>query len=202
MHHASLSRKDPHCKRNGFSRPGGLTTVELLVFIAALVVVASVALPTWQTQQERKQLRESGEQLAAFLAVARMDAVMSSQVTSVSWHRQNDQAWCLGVSRGTQACDCTQRSLASESACNTDGRLTVFSREDLQHPGILESIRGDGNLSFDPHNGALLEPADELDMLFLSDRGRYSMNVQVAGDGQVRLCSDHSNTRLPGYSLC
>lgn len=202
MLRAWLSRKDPQEARNGFLRNNGFTTVELLVFVAALVIVASVALPTWQTQQERKQLRESGEQLAAFLAVTRMESVMRNQVTSISWHRQDDQAWCLGASAGEQSCDCTQHEPTAEASCSIDGRLVVFSHNDLHYPGILESIRGDGSLSFNPANGRLLEPSDEIDMLFISDRGRYSLNVQLDGEGQVRLCSDHSNTRLPGYRLC
>lgn len=202
MPRAWLSRKDPHHLRNGLLRFSGFTTVELLVFVAALVIVASVALPSWQTQQERKQLRESGEQLAAFLAETRMEAVMRSQVTSISWQRQDDQEWCLGASTGEHGCDCTRRQVSADASCSIDGRIAVFTNNDLRYPGILESIRGDGSLSFNPANGKLLEPSDEIDMLFISDRGRFSLNVQLDGEGQVRLCSDHSNTRLPGYRLC
>jgi Tfp pilus assembly protein FimT len=202
MPNALLSRKEPRKALKGLSRNLGFTAIETLVFLAVIVIITSLAMPSWQTVQERKHLISGAEQVAACLGRARAEAVMHGETLTVSWSRDSVDQWCLGLSAGPDGCNCEQLEAESTNACRFDSSLRVFSRGDLFDSGILDSVRGDGALTFDPQSGTLVNPQDKLIMGLISDSGRYSLSVELAGRGDVRICSENSNTKVPGYPLC
>lgn len=197
-----LNRREPLQGQKGFFLAVGVTIVEVMVFLAVVTVVASLAVPSYQAHQERKQLAGLAEQLAAFLNHAHVESVMRGQALTLSYHQADADNWCVGLREGSEACDCRQTIANASDHCTVDSAARIFAQHELSQPAILDAILGDGSISFDPLTGALVDPSDRIEFSLLSNAGQFALSVQVEGNGRVRICSDRSALQTPGFDLC
>ena len=87
-------------------RTHGLTLLELMIAIAVMAVLASVALPSITARLERQRLVNAAETLATDLSEARFEAARRGQALHVE-PALGEKTWCWAVS--TQSgCDCAQ----------------------------------------------------------------------------------------------
>jgi len=213
MQSRALNGRDPQQGKNGFSRTGsligGFTLIELMVVIGVIAIITSLALPSYRTLIEKRQVTSGAEQLGAFLSAVQIEAVKRSENIAVSFDYTDGASWCVGIASGTAACDCTD-TIPATADCTIDGQVRIFNQDNLNYPDALSAMSdGDGNQVFiyDPARGLVygdssLADYDSAEMEFLSDNGTYALNVQVSATGRVKYCSDSDGTQVPGYDVC
>jgi type IV fimbrial biogenesis protein FimT len=203
----ALTRRDPRNTGKGFSTHHGFTVIELMITIAVLAVITSLALPSYRTILEKRQVTSGAEQLGAFLSSAQLESVKRNQFVAVNY-QENSGAWCLGMRAGDTAgvdCDCTVTVATAANACALDGALKVFNSSILNYPDVLQSADfsgSDDTLVFDPVRG-LTQDAENVKLELLSDAGSYALDVDVSVTGRVKICSNkNANKDVPGYKEC
>jgi len=203
----ATSRRDPRNTGKGFSTHHGFTVIELMMAIAVVAIITSLALPSYRTILEKRQVTSGAEQLGAFLSSAQFESVKRNQFVAVNYQK-NGGNWCLGMRAGDTAavdCDCTVTVAANANACALDGTLKVFNASILNHPEVLQSVAisgGDDTLVYDPVRG-LTQGAETAKLKLLSDAGSYALDVDVSVTGRVKICSNKdANKDVPGYKEC
>jgi type IV fimbrial biogenesis protein FimT len=158
----------------------GLTLLELLVTIALVGVLASLAVPSFGEQLARIHLKAAAERMAADMAEARFDA--GRQATTMHMRFETGAPWCYAVS-ATPTCPC-----GSPSACQS--RRALGS----DHPGIRLDRAED--LRFDPSNGSIATP---MRVTLRTARGD-ALNVELTRLGRAKICAPES--KALGYPAC
>jgi type IV fimbrial biogenesis protein FimT len=157
----------------------GLTLLELMIALAMLAVVASMAVPSFGSAAERARLKNSAETLAADLAEARFEAAQRGQPLYVDY--QAGANWCWSV------------ATAPGCACGTPQFCQLKTTQGRDHTGI--TLLDPVPTAFDPTGqvnvagGALLQSAH-------GDR----LRVNVSALGRASICSAAGT--LPGYPAC
>jgi len=202
------TRRDPGNSGKGFSTRHGFTIIELMITIAVVAIITSLALPSYQTIMEKRQVTSAAEQIGAFLSAVQIEAVKRNESIAVRYQRTDSDTWCLGLvtvaagSTSNTPCDCSVAA-GQADACEIDGELRVFSNANLNRPDIMDNMDGDGAFVFDPVRGLKVEPADTSAIELLSGQGKYALNVEVAATGRVRICSKAGAGKdVPGFKEC
>jgi prepilin-type N-terminal cleavage/methylation domain-containing protein len=206
MPNRAQTRRDPLKGKNGFSRNKGFTFIELMIVIGVIAILTSLALPSYRTIIEKRQVTSGAEQISAFVSAVQFEAVKRGEPLAVRYMRTSADNWCLGVvpvEPGTTSntpCDCT-KGAGDAAACEVDGVLRVLQSGDLSYPNIMDRVDGDGAFAFDPVRGLLIEPAKSAEFELLSENAIYALHVQVTGTGRVAMCSE-TGKKVPGYDVC
>lgn len=183
-------------------RQTGFTLVELMIAVAVLVILATLAVPSFTTYLEKARLRGAADDVINLVAQARQAGVKFDRDVNLAVVG-NGNAWCLGASMQGNApavgdplpaaadCDCTDAD-----QCVVDGqRLVVGS---TQHGGISLSDPP-ASLTFDGRMG--IEKEGDADSLDLTSRnGRYAVTINISPLGQATVCSTTGN--ILGYPEC
>jgi len=195
-------RRDPRNNGKGISNFHGFTVIEFMISLAVLAIITSLAVPSYRTLLEKRQVTSAAEQLKAFLSAVQIESVKRDERLAVSYSRAAADSWCVGYTTNTAGCDCT-KGAADANACVVDGELRVFSDANLNHPGIMDAMTGDGGFVYDPVRGLMLDHADALTLELLSpDEHQYALNVEVIATGRVKICSKDGAGAVPGYAIC
>ncbi len=147
----------------------GLTMIELTIAIAVLVLLATLALPSFQARIERQRLAGAAQALAADLSDARFEAVRRGRALHVE-PSQNSGAWCWSVAT-EPGCSCAQAQpclLRAVQASSYAGISLSSSR----------AVRLDPNGTSESQTAAL----------FTSTRGER-LRVDTQALGRVNICS-------------
>ncbi len=203
----ATSRRDPSNTGKGISTHHGFTVIELMISLAVLAIITSLALPSYRNIMEKRLVTSGAEQLGAFLSSAQLESVKRNQFVAVNY-QENSGAWCFGMRAGDSPavdCDCTISDAANTNSCALDGALKVFDSSILSHPDALQSadISGsDDTLVYDPVRG-LTQNAETAKLALMSDEGSYALDVEVTVTGRVKICSNKAaNKDVPGYKEC
>ena len=84
----------------------GLSLIELMLTLALLTALLTIAVPSYQQLIEQRRLRGAAETLAAELQFAKLEAIKTNTTIKVDFTVNNPQTWCYGVS--TTRCNCQQ----------------------------------------------------------------------------------------------
>jgi len=181
----------------------GFSIIELMIALAVVALFTSLALPSYRELLEKRQVTSGAEQLKAFLSAAQIESVKRNESIAVTYSRSAVDNWCLGMTAGTAACDCTIADPADSDACLIDGELRLFSNANLNHPDIMNAMIGDGSFAYDPVRGLLLDHTDQVSLQLKSpDQTSYALDVEVSVTGEVKICSPSNATAVPGYASC
>ncbi len=205
-------RRDPRNTGKGFSTRHGFTIIEMMIALAVLAIITSLALPSYRTLLEKRQVTSGAEQLGAFLSTAQLESVKRNQFVVVNY-MPNSGNWCFGMRTGDASsvtCDCRVTDPTAANACVLDTdlpaanrSLKVFNSTVLSKPGVLSSatLAGGSNLVYDPVRG-LTDGANTAKLELASDQGSYALNVEVTVTGRVKLCNPDTSKHVPGYGAC
>jgi len=173
-----------------------------MIALAVAAIISAIALPSYHLLLEKRQVTSGAEQLESFLSSIQIQSVMRDESIAVSYTRTNASKWCLGAVSGTTPCDCMVTDTTDASACMVGDQLMVFSNDKLQHPGILNSISGDGAFVFDPTRGLMVDHTDATTLYLSSEDGTYALAVEINPAGQLKICSSNSAKQTPGFEAC
>jgi type IV fimbrial biogenesis protein FimT len=203
----ALIRRDPRNTGNGISIHHGFTVIELMISLAVLAIITALALPSYRSILEKRQVSSGAEQLGAFLSSAQFESVKRNQFVAVNY-QENGGDWCLGMRSGDAAgvdCNCTVTDATAANACALDGTLKVFNSSSLNYPDVLNgaAVGADDTIVYDPVRG--LTQGFETVKLELQSipEGNYALDVEVAVTGRVKICSNKvADKDVPGYKEC
>ena len=199
-------RRDPPKTEKGISLSIGFTVIELLVAVAVTAVIMALALPSYRSVLEKRQVTSTAEQLSAFLSSAKVLAVEHNQFVAVKY-QSTGGSWCFGMRADdtpAATCDCAETDVTAANACAVDNALRVLQASDLNYPQVLSNatIGDDGTLVFDPIRG-LTRDAEVATLELLSDDSRYALNVEISVTGRVKICSNKDADKdVPGFDEC
>jgi type IV fimbrial biogenesis protein FimT len=186
-----------------FRRHRGFTIVEILITVALVAISAALAVPSYRTMVEKRQLTNGAEQLAAFVNTVQGISLRTNRVVTVSYTRHDHETWCIGAVLGETPCIAPGQSCTETNACTIDGQKFVLDNSNTDNREFLHEISsGDGAYSFDPIRGLFQDPADALTMELHTDSRDYKLNLVVNNTGRVMLCSKDDSHDVPGYDIC
>lgn len=156
----------------------GLTLLELVIGLAVLALVASLALPSFAGIAGRSKLKAAAAALAADLAEARFEAAKRGASLHVESTTGTDWCWAVATAPG---CSCNERQ-----SC----QLKTVQAAD--HAGI-RLLQG-ANTHLESTGRAAAASA-----LFQSKQGEQ-LRVDVSPLGRASICAPAG--KLPGYADC
>ncbi len=171
----------------------GFTLLELMIGLAVLAVLATLAVPSMGSALQRQRLRAAAEHLAADLNEARFEATRRGQTLHVL--PRSGPAWCWAVAR-EPGCDCADTSAARGAACllGRTGQADHAGVRLLQAHAVSLAPEG---LSTGPGAGG--GPMVQQAALFEGQSGSR-LQVLVTALGRARVCAPADP--VPGVSPC
>lgn len=160
-------------------RRQGLTTVELVIALAALAVLATIALPSFGSLLGRHRLVAAAEMLAADLSLARLQSAQSGHALHVVLQPGDD--WCWAVAR-TPGCDCRAQAVPA-CALKTVGAVEL--------PGVR--LQADGDAHFAPD----ARPQSRVEAVLATRDGDQTLQVRLSPLGRASICSPTSVRSYP-----
>jgi type IV fimbrial biogenesis protein FimT len=200
---SELIRRDPQKGKKEFSTHKGFTVIELMVVIAVVAIITSLALPSYRTLIEKRQVSSGAQQIAAFLSSAQLEAVKRNEIVAVHYEFADTGDWCIGVVVGEDDCTCSSDPAAN--TCEIDGSDRVMIPANLNYEEALVEVEGDGAFVIDPVRGMMVDFTDGPVFQFLSTpEETYALNVVMGPTGRVSICSDtdRASTQVPGFDEC
>ena len=206
----ALTRRDPPLGKNGFSNARGFTLIELMVVLAVVAIITTLALPSYRAILEKRQVTSGAQQLAAFVSSAQLEAVKRNQRVAVRYDFTDSGNWCLGIVNEEAAgwdagSGCTCSADPETNTCTLDDADRVMVPDNLNYSEAFEAIVGqdDSFYVIDPVRGMMEDFTDVVSFEFISKpENTYALNVEVAPTGRVRICSDSGDKKVPGFDEC
>jgi type IV fimbrial biogenesis protein FimT len=180
----------------------GFTLIELLIVIVIVAIGVALAVPTFRSITEKRQLTSAAESVAAFMNLAQSTAVKYDQDVIVNMQRTDFDTWCVGAILGATACDCMENDTTAADFCDINGvprrtqHADVISNSGYQ---LLQSIQvnstasANSNVTFDPVRGTLLN-LETISFQMHTNTGSginkdYQLNVNLLPTGNVSICT-------------
>jgi len=180
----------------------GFTLIELMVVIAVLAIIATVAVPGMGNFLDSNKLRGATSQLYADLQYARSESIKQNSNISISLSSNGGTSWCYGISTNA-SCDCTVTDPADANACTlpqsgTNILKTGYS-SDFNGVRII-SPSGTNQIiaTFDPVRGI----ATAAGSVVFESHNNLETHVTVSVLGKVSACTPSGAKNVTGYSAC
>jgi type IV fimbrial biogenesis protein FimT len=167
------------------------TLIEMLVTMAVLVILISIASQTYNHLFSQQALVASGERLYQFLRLANAESIKQNKKVYVHFCQNGTTAeWRMALSDNT-SCDCfIQNScLLSGSHQNvnlSDGKLVFTSASDITFTGLQASYN---SMRFTVNAGSIT----------LNDNNNHKIKV-IQSAMRLRICTPDSDQL--GYKQC
>ena len=193
----------------------GFTLVELIVAMAIIAIIATMAVPSMSSYFDKRRAIEAAEDLYANMQMARSEAIARSSTIHMRFNSAG-ATWQYGVSQN-DLCDLTQTdpTVANVNACVLvvddgdgvidNGTAAVDADDTILHrytdggyqniSMTLDAMPANNQIDFDPVRGT----AANATITLQSSQG-FQMRLIVGVLGQVRLCSPAGGAHINGYS--
>ncbi|WP_432696817.1 GspH/FimT family pseudopilin [Marinobacterium sp. YM272] len=193
----SVTRKD--CSASGgavLHKESGFTLIELVVTLAVVAILVTVAAPAFRDFFENRRLTGAAQTLYADLQFARAESIKRNQAIFVKFDDTPSNDWCYGLEEASSAtsCDCSD---ATNTFCTINGVRTVTGVEN--YPGVLmsaASVSG-STVTFDPRRGTL-SPAGSI---FFTGNNGNQLRIVMSFLGRLRLCTPPGSA-VSGFESC
>jgi prepilin-type N-terminal cleavage/methylation domain-containing protein len=190
-------------------RQTGVTLIELMITLIVVAIVLSFAIPSFIESRQRAAVRGAADQIAAFWADARFEALRRNIDVRVTMRSDANGQICLGANRvpdatPTATCDCF-----TAGSCNVaTWPENQAAWRGVRVPGLptLGSPDDDalGDAVIDPKRGELTDPTHVGVFSLQSPAGAntdYRLNVSIDRHGRAYLCEPSAApSKLPQYA--
>lgn len=174
------------------NRPHGFTLIELAVTIVILVILLTIAMPSFQGLAERSALRGASDGLEGVITTAKEESIKRDRSVWVAVKSAGDR-FCAGASTTAGGCDCN----TAPGSC--DVAVWPTSQREQQKVTLQSVAFGDGdNFGFDPKTGLLTDPADMGGVALKTSK--YAIQIQVTPLGRVYHCTPSGISGTSGIS--
>ena len=175
----------------------GFTLIELMITIAIIAIVLSLAVPSFNDFFEKNRLKRAAEETYGLVTRARAEGVIRSADMAVD---VDTGEWCVGYAAG--GCDCTETDPDVAGAC----AVPVGDDADGNPEMVLQAIDGTSFAGVDMTTGS--------DISFNHVKGTagpgrvtlaadaWILEVIVSNMGLVRICAHADSRTTMGYPEC
>jgi len=171
----------------------GFTLVELLIVIAIIAILLSLAAPSFNEFFEKNRLKRAAEEVYGLVTKARAETVIRDADMTVA---VDTATWCLGYA-ATPGCDCTL-AVGEAASCSVSVAGTpVLQVVDASSFSGIDIDNGSNDSTFMSVQGT----ADGGNIHLKTDGG-WELKVIVSGMGRVRICAPVDSTSTMGYAEC
>jgi len=164
----------------------GFNLTELMITVAIIGILSSIAVPSFQSMIAGNQLKEAIEGLKSDLMFARSQAIKNSTNIYVTV-KNTTNSWCYGINDSNATCN-----------CETANDCGIKSIDGSQFKSI--SLSADDNTTFSFRRGTAQAMGATL------TNSHYEARVKVSNRGRITVCSPIStstiNKTLGGYNAC
>lgn len=170
--------------------PKGFTLIELMVAIAILAILVTLAAPSFSSFIDKYRVKRAADTVSAFLINTKSEAIKrNTRVRAV--FQATGSSWCAGMTTA-DTCDCT-----AATSCQIDGAERVVRGSDFKD--ILLTVSADeSKFSFTPLRGAVNAGNAQV----TSANGLQVRVVVKNTTGRIRLCSPSGSGNVGGYPVC
>lgn len=190
----------------------GFTLIELMITLAVLVIVATVAAPAMGDYMLKSRVRGAADDLANQIALARAEALRLDRDVSVNVVATSQTQWCAGgrqfVVTGTEGivlasgvaptCDC---STSDVSNCSVAAKTSLVTSTD--YTGVDLVAGGGTALAFNRKLGTLTDlTARVISVRSNRQPTKFRLDVMVTPMGHARICVPSGASVFGGYKPC
>lgn len=154
----------------------GISLIEVLITIAVLITLLSLALPSFKNTLDERTITAAAENIFADIALARSEAIKQNTAVSVVFEASTATAWSYGLD-DTPATVCAGAS-ASPTVC------TINTQERVTNGSKFENVTmstGDLTVTFDGRGWANATQAITVDMT-----GQTSRTININQIGRIQ----------------
>lgn len=178
-------------------RHTGSTLIEVMISVAILGILASIAVPSFQELLERARVQAAAEAVYAQLAFSRSESIKQNRDLFVSITPGVSATWCVGLSNTASACNCG--TLNTEDSCQfgPQGLQTQRTLQGNHFPNVTLSTNNP-LFGFESRRGSRLPTNDATEYsITLTGANAYEAQVQHNARGRLHLCGN-----VGGYTAC
>ncbi len=183
----------------------GFTLIELMVTLAVLAIILTMAIPSFNDFRQRSALRGASDQFISFWANSRMEALKNNSLVKVSMST-NGTNYCLGAATTTDPADNAKCDCFTANACNV-GSYPADQAEwkRIRFLGDSDTTIGNttGVIIIDPKRGGLTNSNRAGYWQIASPTGGvdYRLRVNVDLFGRAVACEPASSpSKMPQFS--
>ena len=183
----------------------GVTLVELMVTIAVLAILVSLAAPSFSAFRERQALRGVADNIAATITLAKEEAVKRDSWVRVDFKPFGTNGVCLGAAivataAAATGCDCATAATACTVALFPE-LAEGLKQVQLSPDSIQFGVAGSGFV-IDPKTATMTDLGDAGGLQLVTRHG-YQAAVQVNALARPMVCTpDGAEKSLPGVVAC
>jgi type IV fimbrial biogenesis protein FimT len=157
---------------NTYNKSRGFSLIELMVTIVVMAILASVAVPNFQSWLRNTQIRNAAESVTNGLQRARAEAV--SRNTNVTFVLGADSSWTLNV---VAPASTIEQRLAAEGSKNVTRTVlpATSSIVTFNNVGLVATTNADGTA-----------PITQVD--FAAIGGNQPLRVTIGTGGNAKMC--------------
>jgi type IV fimbrial biogenesis protein FimT len=143
----------------------GLTLVELMITLAVLGVLVTLAAPSFYDFILTQRLKAAAQQFVTDMQFARSEAASRNQIVRVRFSQQSGTCYVIFTGTDDASCNCARPFMPiPQSVCTANGReiRTVHYPVNSRVEVIAQAQPAQAFMRFDPANGAMSTGAVDL----------------------------------------